>query len=110
MAFTNPYLQGVYDDLAKRNPEQKSFAAVEEVLESLEPVVAAHPEYEKAGLIERLVEPERVIMSVCPGSMTLARSRSTAATVCSSTLPSAPTREACASTPLSTCPSSSSWA
>lgn len=62
MAFTNPYLQGVYDDLAKRNPEQKEFLqAVEEVLESLEPVVAAHPEYEKASLIERLVEPERVI-------------------------------------------------
>ena len=47
MAFTNPYLQRVYDDLAKRNPEQKEFLqAVEEVLESLEPVVAAHPEYE----------------------------------------------------------------
>ena len=37
MAFTNPYLQRVYDDLAKRNPEQKEFLqAVEEVLESLE--------------------------------------------------------------------------
>ena len=35
--------------------------AVEEVLESLEPVVEAHPEYEAAGLIERLVEPERII-------------------------------------------------
>ena len=39
MAFTNPYLQGVYDGLAKRNPEQKVFLqAAEEVLESLEPV------------------------------------------------------------------------
>ena len=67
MAFTNPYLQGVYDDLAKRNPEQKEFLqAVEEVLESLEPVVEAHPAYEKAGLIERLVEPERVIMFRVP--------------------------------------------
>ena len=67
MAFTNPYLQRVYDDLAKRNPEQKEFLqAVEEVLESLEPVVAAHPEYEKAGLIERLVEPERIIMFRVP--------------------------------------------
>src|SRR5574344_1425071 len=67
MAFTNPYLQGVYDGLAKRNPEQKEFLqAAEEVLESLEPVVAAHPEYEKAGLIERLVEPERVIMFRVP--------------------------------------------
>ena len=67
MAFTNPYLQGVYDGLAKRNPEQKEFLqAAEEVLESLEPVVAAHPEYEKAGLIERLVEPERVVMFRVP--------------------------------------------
>ena len=62
MAIQNAYLQGVYEGLAKRNPEQKEFLqAVEEVLESLEPVVAAHPEYEKAGLIERLVEPERII-------------------------------------------------
>ena len=63
MAIQNAYLQGVYEGLAKRNPEQKEFLqAVEEVLESLEPVVAAHPEYEKAGLIERMVEPERIIM------------------------------------------------
>ena len=67
MAIQNAYLQGVYEDLAKRNPEQKEFLqAVEEVLESLEPVVAAHPEYEKAGLIERLVEPERIIMFRVP--------------------------------------------
>ena len=53
MAIQNAYLQGVYEGLAKRNPEQKEFLqAVEEVLESLEPVVAAHPEYEKAGLID----------------------------------------------------------
>ncbi len=67
--------------------------AVEEVLESLEPVVEAHPEYEKAGLIERLVEPERIIMFRVPWvDDEPARCRSTAATVCSSTLPSAPTR------------------
>ena len=67
MAIQNAYLQGVYEGLAKRNPEQKEFLqAVEEVLESLEPVVAAHPEYEKAGLIERLVEPERIIMFRVP--------------------------------------------
>ena len=62
MSIKNAYLNEVYQGLAKRNAEQKEFLqAVEEVLESLEPVVAAHPEYEKAGLIERLVEPERVI-------------------------------------------------
>ena len=67
MAIQNAYLQGVYEGLAKRNPEQKEFLqAVEEVLESLEPVVEAHPEYEKTGLIERLVEPERIIMFRVP--------------------------------------------
>ena len=67
MAIQNAYLQGVYEGLAKRNPEQKEFLqAVEEVLESLEPVVEAHPEYEKVGLIERMVEPERVILFRVP--------------------------------------------
>ena len=67
MAINNAYLQGVYEGLKARNPEQKEFLqAVDEVLESLEPVVAAHPEYEKAGLIERLVEPERVVMFRVP--------------------------------------------
>ena len=67
MSIKNAYLNEVYQDLAKRNAEQKEFLqAVEEVLESLEPVVAAHPEYEKASLIERLVEPERIIMFRVP--------------------------------------------
>ena len=67
MSIKNAYLNEVYQGLAKRNAEQKEFLqAVEEVLESLEPVVEAHPEYEKASLIERLVEPERVIMFRVP--------------------------------------------
>ncbi len=67
MSIKNAYLNEVYQDLAKRNAEQKEFLqAVEEVLESLEPVVEAHPEYEKASLIERLVEPERIIMFRVP--------------------------------------------
>ena len=67
MSIKNAYLNEVYQGLVKRNGEQKEFLqAVEEVLESLEPVVEAHPEYEKAGLIERLVEPERVIMFRVP--------------------------------------------
>ena len=67
MSITNEYLKGVYEGLAQRNPEQKEFLqAAEEVLESLEPVIAAHPEYEKAGLIERMVEPERVVMFRVP--------------------------------------------
>ena len=67
MSIQNAYLAEVYAGLAKRNAEQKEFLqAVEEVLESLEPVVAARPEIEKNGLIERMVEPERVVMFRVP--------------------------------------------
>jgi glutamate dehydrogenase (NADP+) len=63
MAIKNAYLKGVYAGLAERNSNQPEFLqAVEEVLESLEPVVERHPEYQKAGLIERIVEPERIIV------------------------------------------------
>ena len=111
MSIKNAYLNEVYQGLAKRNAEQKEFLqAVEEVLESLEPVVEAHPEYEKASLIERLVEPERIIMFRVPWVDDAGKVQVTAATVCSSTLPSAPTKAACASILLSTCLSSSSWA
>ena len=62
MAFKSKYLQNVMETVEKRNAGEPEFLqAVKEVLESLEPVVEAHPEYEKAGLIERLVEPERII-------------------------------------------------
>ena len=67
MAITNAYLKSVYDGLVQRNPEQKEFLqAVEEVLDSLQPVVEARPELEANGIIERLVEPERVIMFRVP--------------------------------------------
>ena len=63
MAFKSSYLQRVYDGLVERNGEQKEFLqAVYEVLESLEPVVAANPKLEEEGVIERIVEPERIIM------------------------------------------------
>ena len=67
MSFKSKYLQDVMETVEKRNPGEKEFhQAVREVLESLEPVVERHPEYEKSGLIERLVEPERVIMFRVP--------------------------------------------
>ena len=67
MAITNEYLKAVFDGLKQRNADQPEFLqAVEEVLESLQPVVQARPELEKAGIIERLVEPERIVMFRVP--------------------------------------------
>ena len=58
----NEYLKKVIADVEARNAgESEFFQTIHEVLESLEPVVEAHPEYEKLGLIERLTEPERMI-------------------------------------------------
>ena len=67
MALKNAYLQKVYDDLAKKSAHEPEFLqAVQEVLESLEPVVERRPELEKNGIIERLVEPERIVMFRVP--------------------------------------------
>ncbi len=61
------YLQNVLEQLKAKNAEQPEFIqAATEVLTSLEPVIAQHPEYEKAGLLERLVEPERTVMFRVP--------------------------------------------
>ena len=58
----NAYVQEVLNKVAKRDKNEPEFLqTVEEVLKSLETVIEQHPEYEKAGLLERLVEPERVI-------------------------------------------------
>ena len=63
----NAYLNSVMETVIKRNPGEPEFhQAVKEVLESLEPVIAAHPEYEASGLIERIVEPERQIIFRVP--------------------------------------------
>ena len=61
------YVERVIEAVKAKDPEQELFIqAVTEVLESLEPVLDAHPEYEKAGILERMVEPERVIMFRVP--------------------------------------------
>ena len=60
--FTNEYLKKVYADMEKRNPGETEFhQTVQEVLTSIEPVVNAHPEYEKLDIVGRMVEPERLI-------------------------------------------------
>ncbi len=60
--FKSEYLNKVYADVEKRNGNEPEFLqAVRDVLESLEPVVAADDKFEKNGVIERMVEPERMI-------------------------------------------------
>ena len=60
MAFTNEYLRGVYADVTRKDPDQPEFLqAVREVLESLQPVIERRPELVKAGVMPRIVEPER---------------------------------------------------
>ena len=58
----NAYIESVIEKCKKRDGNEKEFIqTVEEVLRSLETVIEQHPEYEKAALLERLVEPERTI-------------------------------------------------
>ena len=62
MSFKNSYLASVYENVAKRDPDQPEFLqTVKEVLETIEPVVEQRPDLVAAGVIERMVEPERVI-------------------------------------------------
>ena len=58
----NAYIQRVLEKTRAQNAGESEFLqTVEEVLSSLEPVIERHPEYERAALLERMVEPERVI-------------------------------------------------
>lgn len=59
----NIYVRRVIENATEKNQHQPEFLqSVTEVLNSIEPVIEAHPEYEKAALLERLIEPERQIM------------------------------------------------
>lgn len=61
------YVNGVIEEVKERNKGDEEFhQAVEEVLKSLEPVLAKHPEYIEERILERLVEPERQIMFRVP--------------------------------------------
>lgn len=56
-------LKPVYDRVVDRNPHEPEFLqAVQEVLESLEPVAEQHPEWVAAGIFDRIVEPERQVV------------------------------------------------
>lgn len=61
------YLQHVYTQVVTRDPDEKEFhQAVLEFLESLDMIVEQHPEYEAKGIVEALVEPERMIIFRVP--------------------------------------------
>ncbi len=63
MAFKSSYVQGVYDKVCERNKGENEFLqAVREVLESLEPVLEKRTDLVEAGILERIVEPERQIV------------------------------------------------
>ena len=62
-----PYVTALMNDVQAKNPSQPEFyQAVQEVAESLAPVLENHPEYRSAKILERIVEPERVIMFRVP--------------------------------------------
>ncbi|MBQ8840585.1 MAG: NADP-specific glutamate dehydrogenase [Clostridia bacterium] len=62
MSFKNQYLNELMERVIKRNANEPEFhQTVREVLESIEPVVEARPEYITSGVLERMVEPERII-------------------------------------------------
>jgi len=61
------YVQDVISEVKRRSPNEPEFhQAVQEVLISLEPVFEKHPEYIQAGVLERITEPERMIMFRVP--------------------------------------------
>ena len=60
--FKLQYLNDLYERVVKRNPGEKEFhQTVVEVLTSIEPVLEQRPDYITSGVMERIVEPERII-------------------------------------------------
>lgn len=67
MALTNQYLVDLLETVKKRNAGEPEFIqAVTEVLETLQPVVEKRPDLVEAGVLDRLVEPERQIIFRVP--------------------------------------------
>jgi len=63
----NAYTSRVLEGLKARNAHESEFIqAATEILDSISPVFDKHPEYEAAGLLERFVEPERIILFRVP--------------------------------------------
>jgi glutamate dehydrogenase (NADP+) len=67
MSKVSSYIQTVLELVKSRNPgENEFFQAVQEVLESLQPVLERNPKYQDQKILERIVEPERVLMFRVP--------------------------------------------
>ena len=65
--MSNEYVRRIIADVKAKNPAEPEFhQAVEEVADSLAPVFDKHPEYKEAKIMERMVEPERVILFRVP--------------------------------------------
>ena len=112
MSFSNKYIASVYEAVEKRNAGEAEFLqAVREVLETIEPVIEKRPDLQAAGVVERIVEPERFIQfRVQLGGRQRQGAGQPRASACSSIPPSARIRAACACIRRSTPRSSNSSA
>ncbi len=92
-------LESFLNHVQKRDPNQTEFAqAVREVMTTLWPFLEQNPKYRQMSLLERLVEPERVIQFRVVWVDDRNRCRSTVHGVCNSAPPSVRTKAVCAST------------
>lgn len=67
MADMKAYVQEVLEKIAVKDPQEKEFQdTAKEILTSITPVLEAHPEYKEERILERFVEPERVILFRVP--------------------------------------------
>ena len=99
----------IMQHLAAKHPgESEYLQAVQEVLESIEEVYNQHPEYEKAKIVERMVEPDRIFTFRVTWISTKAKFKPTSVTAYSLTLLSVLTKADCVSTRLLTLLCSSS--
>lgn len=62
LTAAHDYVESIYNQVVSRDPNETEFhQAVREFVDSIVPVLAEHPEYQEQGILERLVEPERMI-------------------------------------------------
>ena len=62
-----PYAERIIEQVKAKNAEQPEFIqAATEILGTLQPALDAHPEFEEAALLERIIEPERIIQFRVP--------------------------------------------